>query len=180
MTVRKNIFLSVIFLFTLTTTLGQAREDSSDIILNIKKLYQQINNYKKYKIVTIDNAEEFLEHNPDNGASLKGYYKSGSLKKITEWLGLSYKIIQTEYYFDMGKLIFVSTKESKYKYIDSTQTLDYSRLEPGSLGRYYFDNERLFETKLTDKEHNQSKQKDALYFLETSKKYSKVLNAKLN
>lgn len=148
------------------------------MIFNIKKSYQQINSYKKYVTVIIDDAEEFLEHNPDNGASLKGYYKSDSLKKITEWLGLSNKIIQNEYYFDKGKLIFVYTKESRYKYIDSTQTFDYSKLEPVFQGRYYFDNEKLFETKLADKEHNKSKRKDALNFLDASKKYSKLLKAK--
>ena len=178
MTIRKNIFLSVFLLFALTTTFGQVKQDKSIIILNIKKSYEQINSYKNYKTVTIDEAEEFLEHNPDNGASLKGYYKSDSLKKIIEWLGLSNKVIQNEYYFDKGKLIFVYTKESKYKFIDSTQSFDYSKLQPVFQGRYYFSNEKLFETKLTDKEHYQSKEQDALNFLDTSKKFTKVLNAK--
>ena len=178
MTVHKKIFLSIFLLLTLTTVFGQAKIEKRDMIFNIKKSYQQINSYEKYKTVTIDDAEEFLEHNPDNGASLKGYYKSDSLKKITEWLGLSNKVIQNEYYFDKGKLIFVYTKESRYKYIDSTHTLDYSKLELGSEGRYYFDNEKLFETKLTDKEYYQSKQEDALNFLNSSKKYTKLLKAK--
>jgi len=179
MTVCKNIFLTVFSLLALTTTFGQVKQNKSVVILNIRQSCQQINSYKKYKTVTIDEAEEFLEHNPDNGASLKGYYKSDSLKKITEWLGLSNKVIQNEYYFDNnGKLIFVYTKESRYKFIDSTQTFDYSKLQLVFQGRYYFDNEKLFETKLTDEEHYQSKQKDVLIFLEASKRYAKLLHKK--
>ena len=181
MTFRKNISLLFFLLFTLTTTFGQGKktnQDKSVVMLNIRNSFQEINSYTKYKIITIEEAEEFLEHNPDNGASLKGYYKSDSLKKIIEWLGLSNKVIQNEYYFDKGKLIFVYTKESKYKFIDSTQSFDYSKLQPVFQGRYYFSNEKLFETKLTDKEHYQSKEQDALNFLDTSKKFTKVLNAK--
>jgi hypothetical protein len=181
MTFRKNISLLFFLLFTLTTTFGQGKKtnlDKSVAMLSIRNSFQEINSYTKYKIVTVDEAEEFLEHNPDNGASLKGYYKSDSLKKIIEWLGLSNKVIQNEYYFDNGKLIFVYTKESKYKFIDSTQSFDYSKLLPVFQGRYYFSNEKLFETKLTDKEHYQSKEQDALNFLDTSKKFTKVLNAK--
>ena len=49
-------------------------------------------------------------------------------------------------------------------------------MEPGSQGCYYFDIEKLFETKLTEKQHYQSRQKDALHFLEASKKYTELLN----
>lgn len=178
MTARNFISLLVFYLFALTNTFGQAREDKSAILHNIKKSCQEINSYKSYKILTIDNAEEFLKNNPDNGASLKGYYKSGSLKKIIEWIGLSNKIIQNEYYFGKGKLIFVYATESRYDYNDSLQALDYSKLHLFFKGRYYFNNEKLFDTIVDDKEPNVCNQKDASDFLVTSKEYAKLLKAK--
>ena len=128
--------------------------------------------------MTIDDPEKFLGQNTDNGASLKGYYKADSLKKIVEWVGLSNRVIQNEYYFDNGKLIFVYSAESRYKYSDSLQTLAYSKLELVFTGRYYFDNEKLFDTILSDKKHNSSKQKDAMDFVATIKDYIKLLQAK--
>ena len=154
MTVRKHISFTTILLFALTTTFGQGKEDKNYRLFNIRKIYQQINDYKIYKTVTIDNADEFLGHNTDNGASLKGYFKADSLKKILEWVGLSNKVIQNEYYFENGKLIFVYSTESTYKYSDSLSTFDYSKLELVFTGRYYFDNEKLFDTILNDKNHN--------------------------
>ncbi|MDQ2718928.1 MAG: hypothetical protein M3Z26_04090 [Bacteroidota bacterium] len=129
--------------------------------------------------MTIDDAEEFLGHNPDNGGSLKGYYEAGSLKKIVEWVGLSNKIIQNEYYLDNGKLIFVYSTESRYKYNDSLQVFDYSKPELFFKGRYYFDNEKLFDVIINEKKHILSKQKDATDFLTTTKEYKKLLTAKL-
>lgn len=179
MTTYKNILFTVFFLFTLTATFAQATHAQSKrtAILRIIKSCKQIDAYKKYKIVSIDNAEEFLEHNPDNGASLKGYFKSGILKKIVEVSALSYKVITTAYYFDNGKLIFVYTNDSKYKYIDSTQSLDYSKLEAGSEGRYYFSNGKLLEAKFTEKELYKSAKEDAMKILNSGKKYAKILEA---
>lgn len=177
MIAHKYLLLQLFLLFTFTITFGQGKENKSYRLFNIKKVCQQINSYKNYKIVTIDDAEEFLGHNTDNGGSLKGYYKSDSLKKIVEWVGLSNKVIQNEYYFNNRELIFVYSTESRYKYSDSLQTLDYSKLELVFKGRYYFDSEKLFDTIINDKKHSLSKQKDATDFLTTTKKYIKLLKA---
>jgi len=178
MTLRKYISLTFFTLLTLTTTYGQGKEDKSYALFKIKKVYQEINSYKNYKTVTIDNAEEFLGHGTDNGGSLTGYYKGDSLKKIIEWVGLSNKVIQNEYYFDNNKLVFVYSTESRYRFNDSTQNFDYSKLDNVFKGRYYFDNDKLIDTILNDKEHVATKKQDAADFLTSSKEYLRLLKAK--
>ena len=157
---------------------SQSKEGKSVAIVKIKRAYQQINSYKSYKTVVIDNAETFLGHSPDNGGSLTGYYKNDSLKKIVEWVGLSYKAMQNEYYFDSDQLIFVYANESNYHLIDSTQKFDYDKLDPVFTGRYYFNRGKLIDTILTDPTHAASKEQDASSFVASAKRYAKLLKAK--
>lgn len=172
--------ITLIFLTVLTSTCshGQGKEDRSFRLFQIKKVFTQINNYKNYKVVTIDDAEEFLGHGTDNGGSLKGYYKGDSLKKIVEWVGLSNRVVQNEYYFDKGKLVFVYSTDSRYKSNDSTGELDYSKFDNVFKARYYFNNDKLIDTILTDEEDERTKQKDAADFLGSSKDYMKMLNVR--
>lgn len=169
------LFLTVL---TLTETYGQGREDKRSTISRIRKIYMEINDYKDYKTVTIDDAEQFLGHGTDNGASLTGYYQSDSLKKLIEWVGLSNRVIQNEYYFDKEKLVFVYSTESKYRFNDNTESFDYSKLDSVFKGRYYFGNDNLIESILSDKEHERTKQKDSEDFLNSSRDYLKLLNAR--
>jgi hypothetical protein len=178
MAVRKFIASIFFTLLTLTTTFGQGKENKTYALSKIKKLYQQINGYKNYKTVTIENSEEFIGETTDNGGSLKGYYKGDSLKKIIEWVGLSNRVVQNEYYFNKGELVFVYSTEKKYRFNESTQSFDYSKLDNAFNGRYYFDKEKLIDTIFSDKEHNETKQQDALALLTSSKNYLKLLNSK--
>jgi hypothetical protein len=178
MTLRHYISLTFLALLTLTTTYGQGKEDKSYAVSKIKKLFQQINEYKNYKTKTIDDPEAFLGHGTDNGASLTGYYKGDSLKKIIEWVGLSNKVIQNEYYFDHDKLIFVYSTESRYRFNDSTQSFDYSKLHNVFKGRYYFAHDKLIDTILNDKEHVATKKQDAANFLASGKNYFRLLKTK--
>jgi hypothetical protein len=178
LTLRNYISLTFFALFTLTTSCGQGKEDKSSALFKIKKVYQQINHYKNYNTVSIDDAEEFLGHCTDNGGSLTGYYKGDSLKKVIEWVGLSNKIIQNGYYFDNDKLIFIFSTESRYRFNDSTQSFDYTKLDTVFKGRYYFDNGKLIDTILNDKEHIATKKQDAAEFLTSSKNYLKLLKTK--
>lgn len=162
----------------MTICYGQSKDDKNQVLLKIKNTYQQTNNYKNYKTVVIDDGEEFLEHAPDNGATLTGYFKADSLKKIVEWIGLSNKVIEREYYFDKNNLIFVYSTESKYRFNDKTETFDYTKLDNVFKGRYYFDKDHLIDTILSDKEHNETKNQDAADFLTSSKGYLKLLSAK--
>jgi hypothetical protein len=178
MTSRNFIVLIFILSVGLSTSYGQSKQDKSSILAHTKEVFKQINEYKNYKIVSIDDAEEFLGHGTDNGASLKGYYKGDSIKKIIEWAGLSNRVVQNEYYFDKDKLIFVYSTDSKYKFNDSTQSFDYSKFDHVFKGRYYFSNDKLIEAILSDKGQENDKQKDAKGFLTSSKDYRKLLNAK--
>ena len=178
MTLRNYISLTFFALFTLTTTYGQGKEDKIFTVFKIKKVYEKTNDYKNYRTVTINDAEEFLGHGTDNGGSLTGYYKGDSLKKVIEWVGLSNMVIQSEYYFDNDKLIFVYSTESRYRFNDSTQSFDYSKLDNVFKGRYYFNNGKLINTILNDKEHTATKKKDTVDFLTSSKNYLKLLKTK--
>lgn len=172
------IALTVIALTSLNTINAQDKEDKSYALFKIKKVYKEINAYKNYKIVTIAKSEDFLGHNTDNGGSLTAYYKDASLKKIIEWIGLSNKVIQNEYYLNNGKLIFVYSTEDRYRFNESTQSFDYSKLDNVFKGRYYFEKEKLIEAILNDKQHDETKEQDAATFLTSGKSYLKLLNAK--
>ena len=178
MTLRNYISLTFFTLFTFTMAYGQGKEDKKYALFKIKKVYQKTNDYKNYKTVIINDVEEFLGHGTDNGGSLTGYYKGDSLKKVIEWVGLSNKVIQNEYYFDNDKLIFVYSTESRYKFNDSTQSFDYSKLENVFKGRYYFDHDKLIDTILNDKEYVATKKPDSVDFLTSSKGYLRLLKTK--
>lgn len=178
MTLNKFIVLAFFYLLTLlTTTYGQGKQDKSFTLVQIKNLCRQINNYKNYKTVIFDDAEEFLGHGTDNGGSLTGYFKNDTLKKIVEWIGLSNKVIQNEYYLDRGKLVFVYSTESRYRYNDSTQSFDYSKLDNIFKGRYYFRNDKLIDTILSNKQDIYTTQEDAENFLTSSRNYLKLFSA---
>ena len=176
---RYRILLTFFSLLTLTNSFGQGKEDKNHALLKIKKVYKQINDYKNYKTITIDDAEEFIGHGTDNGGSLVGYFKNDTLKKIVEWVGLSNKVIQNVYYLDKGKLVFVYSTESRYRYNDKTQSFDYSKLDSVFKGRYYFSDDKLIYTILSDKEHIDTKKVDAADLMTSSKDYLKLLSAKL-
>jgi len=180
MTKRKKILILIIFSITsLKTLYGQGFEDRrSPQVFEIQKKRLVINNYKNYDSVLIDNSEDFLGQSTDNGGSLTGCFKRDSLIKIIEWIGLSNKVIENEYYFENEKLFFVCTIESKYKFNERTQKFDYSKLEKGFRRRYYFEKEKLFDTDLKDKKYIATRQQDGLTFLKSSKEYIELLKSK--
>jgi len=178
MKLAKLIAITALTAFNVSSSFGQAKDHKLIRIDQIKKIFRSINDYKNYKVVTIDDSEEFLGHGTDNGGSLKGYYRGDSLKKIAEWVGLSNRVIQNEYYFDKGKLVFVYSTDSQYKFNDSTGEFDYSKFDKIFKGRYYFSNDKLLDTILNDKEHEKTRQGDAKDFLTSGRDYMKLLNAR--
>jgi hypothetical protein len=178
MTFRHFIALTLFALITLTNVYGQGRRDRSSTISQIKQVFRQINGYKNYKIVTIADSEEFLGHVTDNGGSLSGYYKVDSLMKMVEWVGLSNRVVQNEYYFDKGKLVFVYSTNSRCKSNDKTGEIDCSTFVRVSTARYYFSKDKLIEAILSDKEEAKTKQQDAADFLTSGMEYRKLLNAR--
>ena len=177
--IRRNLIaLTFSAVLTLTNSYGQGKADKSFTHSQIKKVFQEVNDYKNYKIITIDDSEEFLGHGTDNGGDLKGYYKGDSLKKIVEWVGLSNRVVQREYYFDKGKLVFVYTTDSRCKFNDSTEEPDCSKFDKVLKGRYYFHDDKLIDAILSDKAQEKTKQGDSKDFLTSSKDYMKLLNAR--
>jgi len=174
----KFISLTLFSIFTLAQSYSQNTPDKSAVIAHIKQVYRQVNDYKHYKVVNIDDAEEFLGHGTDNGGSLTGYYKGDSLKKIVLWVGLSNRVVQQEFYFDKGRIVFVYSTDKTYKFNDSTEEFDYSKFDKVITGRYYFNNDKLIDTILSDKELEKTKQDDAADFIATGKDYVLMLKAK--
>ena len=178
MTLHKFLTLTFISVLCLTNSYGQGKADKSSILAQIRQAFQQINAYKNYKVVTIDDAEEFLGQGTDNGGSLKGYYKADSLKKIVEWVGLSNRVVQNEFYFNNGKLVFVYSTDSRCKANNKTGEIDCSKFDKVFKGRYYFSNGKLIDTILSDKEYEKTKLQDAADFLISGTDYMKLLNAR--
>lgn len=178
MPTHKPILSLLFFTLLISCVYAQSKEDRQYRFFSIKKLYQEINAYKQYTTVTIDDAEILLGHGTDNGASLTGYFKNDTLKKMVEWVGLSNKVIQNEYYISKGKLVFVYTTESSYNYNDSTQSFDYSKLILVFTGRYYFKNDKLIDSTLSNKEKVNLELHNVNDFIADYRKYTVLLKNK--
>lgn len=138
--------LTLIILLAITNILcGQTQEEK---IKSIKEKVEKINQDSSYNIKILRN-EDFLDQMTDGGAELKGYRKNGKTYKIVESVGLSYCVRNFEYYLSDEKLIFVYENEQDFPYIDSIARLDYTRLELNFEGRYYFDNEKFIDKKIS-------------------------------
>jgi hypothetical protein len=173
---RLFIAMTIVSVTCFTNLYGQGKVDKSFRLMQIRQIFRQINNYKDYKVVAIEDSEEFTGHVTDNGGSLKGFYKGDSLKKIVEWVGLSNRVVQTEYYFDKGKLVFVFTTDKCFKFNAGTEKFDYSQFDKVSNSRYYFSNDRLIDTIINDKEKEKTKQQDAKVFLDLCREFRKLLD----
>jgi len=175
----RNYILILLALVLISLNLfSQGKEDFMKKLFDIKLKYIKINSYGSYKLIAIDDAEVFLGLAVDNGAELTGYFKGDTLVKVVEQVGLSNRIIQNEYFLENNKLFFVYSSDSIYAFNDSTQAFDYSKLKFKSDGKYYFENEKLFDTILSNKDRKATKEKDAASFLDSIKKYAALLKQK--
>lgn len=127
-----SAILLLIFVLTAIGTVAQPQQDprKEAKIAEIRQTFQRINKERNYQLIKVENAEEILGHATDGGASITGYYKENVLQKMTEWVGLSGGVIQNEYYFDKGSLVFVYSTEQRYPYNDSLEALDKTKLVP--------------------------------------------------
>lgn len=112
----------------------------------IRSQYKAINEEKNYKIIETEDAEKILGQSTDNGASLKAYVKNDSIFKIVAWVGLSNKVIQSEFYFQNGKLIFILERVSSYFFDNKKQEVDFTKLHEDYINRYYFYQDKQFHT----------------------------------
>ncbi|WP_262148024.1 hypothetical protein [Chryseobacterium foetidum] len=110
----------------------------------VKKLVQQINQTKDFKIRTVPYSY-FMDQSEltDNGIELKGFYKNGKLRKMEHWVGLSAWNIITEYFFsENGKLVFVHSK--KYQTLDENGYLKQPQFLSES--RNYYEKDQLIKS----------------------------------
>jgi hypothetical protein len=122
--------------------------------------------------------EDFLENMTDGGSTLTGYFSNGELIKISEWVGLSYGVIQQHFYFAKERLVFVSQTED-YFYTDTAGT-DHSKFENDFRSEFYFTAEKLLEQVSSgSRRFNEEKDKEA-ELLTDAFVYRKLLQSKKN
>ena len=134
-----RLLIFILFLTSnITCVFSQTEKESVD---SIRSRFKWINEQTDFTISELNN-EDYLEHMPDNGGQLKGYFKNDTLYKIVEWFGPSYAIMITEYYLWDSELIFVYDIEKNFnQIIDSTDGFigfDYSKTKIKYESRHYF------------------------------------------
>ena len=137
-----SIFISLLFVSNLFT------QTNDDAIKEIRTHFKRINSITDFETAELNN-EDFLEHVPDNGASLIGFYKEDVLHKIVETVGISYAIIVSEYYVNENKLFFVYNYEKHFKQITDDAglfvELDYTATEIKFEGRTYYKDDAVIK-----------------------------------
>ncbi len=134
----------LILLTLLSSSLASLGQTKSTLINSIKKEFQKINTDASYKIITLS-AEDFLDHQPDGGAELTGYFKGNQIRKIHQRIGLSNGIETFDFYYQNSQLIFVYERFDAFIYVDSLKSLDLSKTYLSFEGRYYFNNQKLID-----------------------------------
>jgi len=124
--------------------------------------------------------EEFMEQSTDNGAELTIYYKNNKVYRITEWIGLSNKVIISNYYFINNKLIFVKDEEYMFEHDPKTgEILSKLSKEDLFIGTYYFNNKKLVDQESLGHNRFEDERNDPeKEFLYSSVKYLKLFYRK--
>ncbi|UYQ93264.1 hypothetical protein MKQ68_24585 [Chitinophaga horti] len=135
--------LIAVLTFLLSPCFGQQPQ-----IAEIRKAVAAINADTAYVQVRLDN-ESYLEEMTDRGGYLMGLYKKDQLKKMISWIGYSNSIAITEYYFQNGQLIFVYDLLKAFAYDEKKQQLDEDRTNITYEGRYYYQNGKKIDAKVT-------------------------------
>jgi hypothetical protein len=141
----------------------------------IQQIYKRTNQLSGFKKLTLQN-EAFLENVPDGGGTLTGYFKKGILYKIKEWVGLSYGIVETEYYINKNALVFAYVKERHFKMVNDE--VDYKTTIPAYEGRFYFDQNKLLRMIQKGEGLWSTAQDSALPLQGNSKRYIELLYKK--
>ena len=153
---------------------------NSDLIKTIRKDFQTINADTTLKKVELD-EEEFLENTPDGGGELIGFYKEINLVKIYEWIGLSYGNSTREFYFKHDKLFFVYEKFQSFVVNNKTNEIDHGKVRTTFEGRYYFNDKKLIDQKLSGQRTFEDKNNDIVKeLLSEAKENFEIVNRKRN
>ncbi|PWJ33121.1 hypothetical protein [Sediminitomix flava] len=126
---------------------------------NIRQKFNYIVSINDFETIQLEN-EEFLEQMTDGGGTLTAYIKNDSIYKIMEWVGLSYGVIQTEYYYWDSRLFFAYQTEEVFNFVyhmADTVEIEMSVNEKYSLKktsdrRYYFSEGELIDLVKSGKE----------------------------
>jgi hypothetical protein len=147
----KSIFVILLTTILTNSVFISSAQNKAAIISFIKKEFRLINADSSYKVKVLDN-EETMHEGSDGGSQLTGYYKNGKIRKIVDWVGISYGVHITEYYFKNEELIFIYKTFNAFALDNKTQSLLYDSLAKTFEGRYYFykNNKISFSEKGTD------------------------------
>jgi hypothetical protein len=173
MNTKRSILLSLVSLLLVISTKGQTKEEEN--IAFIRKVFQQTNAEKNLTQVKLEN-EELTDELPDGGISLTGYFKEQALLKIELWTGLSYGILQIEYYFSNDSLLFAYVTEKHFR--QSADSVDYSKPELVFEGRYYYKKEKPINKSPKGKGFWNNSSDGEKSLLPDSRNYLKLLYAK--
>ncbi len=168
----EKIFLTVFLFINSVAVHAQLSAQAKQIAAACRLIDKDSSLQKK-----IYEQEEFMDHVTDNGASLTVYHKSGTVYRITEWVGLSSYVVIIDYYFKAGKLVYIRDEELMYERDAATgETTGKFSKENQFLGLYFFRNDRLFdEVSLGHNRFEDDEQNDAeKEFISSAKKYLKL------
>lgn len=142
MSFKNYIILFCLLLSFYSKTFGQ---NSNDDIAQIRQIFTRINSDTLLEKLVFERAE-FLNEAPDGGAELTGYFSNAQLVKVSEWIGFSFGIRQTDFYYDRAGLVFCFVAERHFQTTDTS--VNYTKTIPAFEGRYYFKNKIIIKKKL--------------------------------
>ncbi len=175
MTLLQKRLLSFLMAFAIVNV--SAGRTKAEQVQAIRKEFQAINGDSSMKKITLEN-EEFMEDLTDGGGELTGYYKNGQIRKIRQWIGLSYGNEIKEFYFRNGKLIFVYEQFNSFPFDEKKGELIHSSTKTTFEGRYYFNNDKLIDRKITGKRQFEDKSDPATKLLSEARENVKLLGQK--
>lgn len=129
---------TAVFIFTLILTLTIQGHTLIDKYTEIQAEKVKIDHNKSQKSVTMVN-EEFLEHLPDGGGELIGFYDlTGSVRKIEVTLYISHGVQEYSFYLKDETPFFIEDNFINFAWDEETSTFDYDRFDGGFHGTYIF------------------------------------------
>ena len=127
----------ILLLVFLAIGILSSAKSTSQIVEQIIKDYNATNNYKNYKVTTVDDDDKSSE-----GGVIEFYSRNGELKKIvTKYYGEGGKSI-TEYYVKNNNVYFVYYADYHYNapfYMEGIFDKKKTKIKEK---RYYFDSDR--------------------------------------
>lgn len=141
----------------------------------VKQIQSKVQNIYIQKITDSSKLEneQFLDHMPDGGGELTGYFKNGNLVKLKVWIGISYRVAEDTYYYSDNKLIYVLKTTDNF-HIDNSGKFDYGKFEHHFQEDIYFDNGKLIDVVASDKE-GLDNNADASQELQNAAEYKKMI-----